>query len=54
MIAQTTRYGISTTVPLDYDRAVARTKEPLAGEWFGLRASRVCSRRSSARPPERI
>jgi len=36
MIAQTTRYGISTTVPLDYSRAVARTKEALAGEGFGV------------------
>ena len=36
MIAQTTRYGISTTVPLDYEHAVARTKQALATEGFGV------------------
>ncbi len=36
MIAQTTRYGISTTVPLAYEGAVARTKEALAAEGFGI------------------
>lgn len=36
MIAQTTRYGIGTIVPLDYEQAVARTKEALAAEGFGI------------------
>ena len=36
MIAQTTRYGIGTTIPLEYDSAVARTKEALAAEGFGI------------------
>jgi uncharacterized protein (DUF302 family) len=36
MIAQTTRYGIGTTVALGYDDAVARTKEALAEEGFGI------------------
>ena len=36
MIEQTTRYGIGTTVPLEYDRAVERTKEALAAEGFGV------------------
>lgn len=36
MIEQTTRYGIATTVPLEYDRAVERTKEALAVEGFGV------------------
>jgi uncharacterized protein (DUF302 family) len=33
---QTTRYGISTTVPLPYERAVDRTREELAKEGFGV------------------
>ena len=36
MVSQTTRYGIGITVPLDDDTAVARTKEALAAEGFGV------------------
>ena len=36
MIQQTTRYGIATTVALPYDDAVARTREELAKEGFGI------------------
>ena len=36
MIEQTTRYGIGTTVPLEYASAVERTKEALAKEGFGV------------------
>lgn len=36
MITQTTRYGIGTTIPLPYERAVARTKDALAAEGFGI------------------
>ena len=38
MIDQTTRYGMSTTVPLEYGRAVERTKEELSKEGFGVLA----------------
>ena len=38
MIAQTTRYGIGTTIPLAYEAAVTRTKEALAAEGFGILA----------------
>lgn len=36
MIEQTTRYGIGTTVEMEYARAVERTKEELAKEGFGV------------------
>ncbi|HET9634810.1 MAG TPA: DUF302 domain-containing protein, partial [Gemmatimonadaceae bacterium] len=31
-----TRYGIGTTVPLDYPQAVQRTRDALAAEGFGV------------------
>lgn len=36
MVEQTTRYGIGTTVDLEYAAAVERTKEELAKEGFGV------------------
>ena len=36
MISHTTRYGISTTVPVDYEQAVERTRTALAAEGFGV------------------
>ncbi len=36
MISQTTRYGLSTNIPLAYAAATARTKEALAAEGFGV------------------
>ena len=36
MIEQTTRYGIGTTVEMDYALTVERTKEALAAEGFGV------------------
>ena len=38
MIEQTTRYGISVTVPLAWERAVERTRAALAAEGFGILA----------------
>ena len=36
MVGQTTRYGIGVTVKLPYDEAVARTRDELAKEGFGV------------------
>lgn len=36
MLAQRTQYGIGTTVPLEYEQAVQRTREALAKEGFGV------------------
>ncbi len=36
MLTQTTRYGLSTTVRLPYEAAVARTREELAKEGVGV------------------
>ena len=36
MIEQTTRYGIGTTVDLSFEEAVARTRDELAKEGFGI------------------
>jgi uncharacterized protein (DUF302 family) len=38
MIAQTTPYGMSTTVPLEYGVAVERARTALAAEGFGILA----------------
>ena len=36
MIGQTTPYGLSITIPLDYEQAVERAREALAAEGFGI------------------
>ena len=36
MLQHTTRYGISTTVPLSFDQALVRTRKALAKEGFGV------------------
>jgi uncharacterized protein (DUF302 family) len=36
MLQHTTRYGMSATVPLAFDQALARTREALASEGFGI------------------
>ena len=36
MISATSEYGFGTTVALDYERAVARVKDALAREGFGI------------------
>ena len=38
MIEQTTRYGMSITVPLPYEQAVDRARDALAAEGFGILA----------------
>lgn len=36
MIAQTTRYGFSVTIPVTFEEATARTREALAAQGFGV------------------
>jgi uncharacterized protein (DUF302 family) len=36
MVKQTTPYGIATTLPVPYDRALARTRTALSGQGFGV------------------
>ena len=35
MLQHSTRYGISTTIPLPYEQALQRSREALAKEGFG-------------------
>ncbi|HEY5545920.1 MAG TPA: DUF302 domain-containing protein [Gemmatimonadaceae bacterium] len=36
MVAETSRYGVGTTVALDFERAVESAKQALAAEGFGI------------------
>jgi uncharacterized protein (DUF302 family) len=36
MLQHSTRYGITTTVPLPFDQALTRTREALGSEGFGI------------------
>ncbi len=36
MVAETSRYGIGTTIALDFERAVESAKQALAAEGFGI------------------
>jgi uncharacterized protein (DUF302 family) len=36
MVTETSRYGVGTTVALDFERAIEHTKQALAAEGFGI------------------
>lgn len=38
MVEQTTRYGMSTSIPVEYDQALERARAALAREGFGILA----------------